>query len=61
MEGDLAGALSRIRRALKRYKKVHPQQRALAHRQEALILERLERHAEATEAKKKAREIESAN
>jgi hypothetical protein len=60
-EADLARALNKIRRALRRYKKVHPQQRVLAHKQEARILERLGRHAEATEAKKKAREIESAN
>jgi hypothetical protein len=60
-ERDLAGALTKIRDALRRYKKVHPLQRALAHRQEARILDRLGRHAEAKEAKKKAREIESAN
>ncbi len=60
-EKNPSRALAKLRRALKRYKKVHPQQRALAHAREARILKRLGRHDEATEAKKKARDIESAN
>ena len=58
---DPARALAKIRRALKRHKSVHPQQRALALKREARILRRLKRHEEAAEAKKKAGEIESAN
>ena len=58
---DPVRALAKIRRALKRHKSVHPQQRSLALKREARILRRLKRHDEAAEAKKKAGEIESAN
>ena len=60
-EKNPSRALAKLQRALKRYKKVHPQQRALAHARKARILKRLGRDDEATEAKKKARDIESAN
>jgi hypothetical protein len=54
-------ALKQIRRALKRYKRVHPSQRSLALKKEAAILEQLGRPAEAAEALKKSHAIQPAD
>ena len=58
---DPARALAKIQRALQKYTRVEPSEKAAAYRQAARLLARLGRDAEAAEAKKKAREVESAN
>jgi len=58
---DPEAALAQVRRALQKYRKVHPNQLRLAYQLKAEILERLNRHKEAAEAKKKASQIESSD
>jgi len=54
-------ALRNIRSAHRRYRRVHPRHKRLGYLQEAQALVALGRHEEAEAAKKKARDIESAN
>jgi|GEM_PF-4465826 len=54
-------ALRNIQSAHRRYRRVHPRHKRLGYLQEARALQALGRHDEAEAAKKKARDIESAN
>ena len=60
-DGDPAEALKRLRRAMKVYKRVHPDQLRQAYLLEAEILIKLNRRDEAAKARKKANEIKEAN
>ncbi len=60
-KGNPDEALKRLRRAMKVYKRVHPDQLRQAYLLEAEILLKLNRRDEAAKARKKANEIKEAN